>query len=86
MNKLFYKLLSIPEYNSRFIALVTALSSIFCMLFLTICFVFAKNRFGYYEMLVTVLGGGVIGGGISRFLTKNKFTKPSNTFNKVLKK
>lgn len=62
-------LLEVTDTNSRFIFLVHGVMATLSMLFLSVVFVFAKDKSGYPEMVLALGGSGGVAA-VGRMLTK----------------
>lgn len=69
IRELFNKLMSQPEWNSRFIFLVHGLASGIGVLVLTLGFLWSKDRSLYPDMILAVGGSGGMSA-VGRYFTK----------------
>jgi hypothetical protein len=61
--------MTIPEYNSRVVYLVSALTSLLGSVAVVIAFIFAKDKTGYDTILLAITGGG-LASGVSKWMQK----------------
>lgn len=65
----FTNCMTLPEYNSRLVYLVTTLTLCATTVVLSIAFIFAKDK-AVYPSMVMAVGGSGIASGVSKFMQK----------------
>lgn len=65
----FNRAMTEPDINSRFVFLLSGIGSAVATLTLVVAFIVAKDKTGY-DYMVMAVGGGAVGHGINRYLTK----------------
>lgn len=63
------KCMTVPDYNSRLVFLLSGIGSVISVVTLVIAFIFSKEKSGY-DMMVLAVSGGALGHGVNRYLTK----------------
>lgn len=66
----FARLFEQPNVNSRFVFFLHAVITSICTIVITIAFILAKDKNYYTDFLIVLMSGGVVGGGLARYMSK----------------